>query len=143
MQIKLTEETTEVTVDNYLKNGGGTKQEWPWKLLYDNQGAGDKWASYSMNGWIVFKFKKPILIRGFGLKSANDCPDRDPKHIKFMVHDVFDERPKKDQNYIEVFKANDQKFTKRWQTKVYRLERTWMVHSVKLYILENHGDNMT
>mmetsp|Transcript_12870 Transcript_12870/g.19943 ORF Transcript_12870/g.19943 Transcript_12870/m.19943 type:complete len:97 (-) Transcript_12870:242-532(-) len=94
MQVMLNENSTEVSVDNYLKDGGATGQELPWKLLYNNQGPGDKWCSDRCTGWVVYKFQKPILIRAFGLKSANDWPDRDPKTFKLMVHDVFDEREK-------------------------------------------------
>ena len=38
-------------------------------------------------GWVVFKFKKPLLIRGYGLKSANDHPVRDPRDFKLLVRD--------------------------------------------------------
>lgn len=94
IQISLSEESTEVSAHHFDKNGGGTGQEWPWKCLYNNQGPGDKWITDAGGrGWLKYKFKKPLMIRGYGLKSANDCPNRDPKHFELWVHDVMDERP--------------------------------------------------
>lgn len=89
-----------------IKDGGNTKEEWPWKLLYDNQGPSDKWCAIgSTSGWIMYKFKKPILIRGYGLKSANDAPVRDPKSFSLLVLDLMDDRPKEDQDFVCVHKA--------------------------------------
>jgi len=65
---------------------------------------------------LKFKFKKPLLIRGYGLKSANDAPNRDPKNFELWVHDVMDERPKKEQDYVLAHRAKNQAFGKRWQT---------------------------
>ena len=94
MQIKLRQDAVEVTVHDSVKDGGHTREEWPWKLLYDNQGPGDKWCALnSKSGWVMYKFKKPLLIRAYGLKSGNDAPVRDPKKFSFTVMDVLDERP--------------------------------------------------
>jgi len=35
---------------------------------------------------LVYRFSTPIIIRGYGIRSANDCPDRDP-----LVWSVFAE----------------------------------------------------
>ena len=40
-----------------------------------------------------------MLIRGFGLKSANDEPNRDPKNFSFMVLDALDGRDRYDRDY--------------------------------------------
>jgi hypothetical protein len=136
----LTEEVVEVSASDYDKTGGGTGQEFPWKLLYNNQGPGDKWISHNGEGrgWILYQFKRPLLIRGYGLKSANDEPGRDPKSFSLYVYDVFDPRPKDQKDFIEAHKAVNQKFIKRWQTNIYHLQRTYVVHAVKLVVHEHH-----
>ena len=75
-----------------------------------------------------------MLIRGYGLKSANDHPVRDPRDFKLLVRDVMDERPKEEQSYIEVHSATNQSFAKRWQTNNYRLNKSWLVSAIKLDI---------
>ena len=54
----------------------------------------DKWITPRKIGWLIFTFDKPILIRGYGLVSANrldqvtdDESDRDPRSWKFYVRD--------------------------------------------------------
>ena len=44
-KIQLSEESVEVEVHDYLRDGGLTKHEWPWKILYDDEGPGDKWIT--------------------------------------------------------------------------------------------------
>ena len=44
------------------------------------------------------------MIRGYGLKSANDYPERDPKDFSFWVVDVMEQQEKihlKKQDKIE------------------------------------------
>ena len=141
MQIKLRQDAVQVSVHDSIADGGHTKQEWPWKLLYDNQGPSDKWvAPGHSSGWVVYKFKKPLLIRAYGLKSANDCPVRDPKKFTFTVHDVMDERPKEDQDFVAVHEAEQQFFNNRWQTNIYRLKKAVFASAVKLIIHEVQGE---
>ena len=93
IQLKLTREAVEVSVHDSSNNGGGTREEWPWKLLIDAEGASDKWfIRGGAPAWINYRFKQPILIRGYGVKSANDFDDRDPKSFEFLVQDALDKR---------------------------------------------------
>ena len=39
--------------------------------------------------FVIFEFKKPILLRGYGVKSANDWPTRDPMHIQLSIVDFM------------------------------------------------------
>ena len=59
-QIQLTEESVEVSASDFVRDGGPSKREWPWKTLYNNQGESDKWTVNDNSGWIIFKFKRPI-----------------------------------------------------------------------------------
>ena len=94
---------------DHLADGGYTKDEWPWKLLTDNQGLSDKWivGNFTGNGWVKYKFKSPIMIRAYGLKSANDYPVRDPKNFSFWVLDVMEERKIMGDPFKEVHKAQN------------------------------------
>ena len=88
----------------------------------------------------MYKFKKPLLIRGYGLKSANDHPVRDPKSFSFLVMDLMDDRPKEDRDFVCVHKAEQQFFNHRWQTNVYRLDKAVLVSAVKLMIHDIQGE---
>jgi hypothetical protein len=48
----------------------------------------DKWITMSNKGWVVFIFDKPIIIRGYGVISANDMPKRDPGIFEFSIIDA-------------------------------------------------------
>ena len=94
LEIGLSEEAVEVKVHAFDPTGGFTGQEWPWKLLHKGQGEGDKWCcGGGGHGWVEYIFRKPLLIRGYGLKSANDFPVRDPKDFSLWVMNALDERP--------------------------------------------------
>jgi hypothetical protein len=53
---------------------------------------------------LAYKFEKPILLRGYMIKTANDCPEYDPKDWEIncrsldgediIVHTVEDEAPR-------------------------------------------------
>ena len=55
----------------------------------------------------MFLFKRPLLIRGYGLKSANGNSACDPKTFSLHVIDVMDKRPKSERTLIEVHKAEN------------------------------------
>lgn len=76
-----------IEVSDYLKDGGDGGKEWPWLVMEDSRSPGDKWVCPSKKGWIVFTFEKPISIRGYGIVTGNDAPDRDPKSWTFMIMD--------------------------------------------------------
>ena len=96
----------EVAVSDFDRTGGVTKTEWPWKLLYNNEGPGDKWYVPNCNsGWVQFDLKKPLLIRGYALKSAGDEPNRDPKNFSLYALNVMDKSEEGD--YVEIHNAQD------------------------------------
>ena len=120
-QVALDEETVEVSASHYERDGGETKEEWPWKVLYNNEGPGDKWTANASSAYIRFRFKKPLLIRGYGLKSANQ--ERDPKTFSFWIEDSLDEA-----NPIKVHSAINEKFSGPWSTNIYRLPKAVFVN---------------
>lgn len=82
-------ESTMLEVSDYLKDGGVQRTEWPWKVMMDSEAPSDKWICKQETGWISYQFDKPILIRGYGLKSANDEPGRDPNIFKVYIKDAL------------------------------------------------------
>ena len=72
-----------IEVSNYIKDGGGGGDEWPWKVMVDSLLASDKWVTINKKGWIMYTFEKPIAIRGYGLISGGDFDERDPKKWQF------------------------------------------------------------
>ena len=80
MPIILDFDSTVVEVSEYLKTGGESKKEdgnifgadeWPWKVMISTESCFDKWITTRKNGWLIYTFDKPLLIRGYGLVSAN------------------------------------------------------------------------
>lgn len=57
-----------------------------YNLLHDSEGDHDKWIAMDVNkSWVEFTFASPVIIRGYGLKSANDCPNRSPRIWKLEL----------------------------------------------------------
>jgi len=71
-----------------MKDGGGGGDEWPWKVMENTNSESDKWITPSNIGWIVYSFAKPIVIRGYGIKTAGDFPERDPKDWDILIEDA-------------------------------------------------------
>ena len=47
---------------------------------------GEKWyQNSSNNSWVMVEFAEAITFNGLGLKSANDCPHRDPDEASFFI----------------------------------------------------------
>ena len=66
--------------------GGGTGEEFAENLKKDGDSPGNKWYDcYPGETWIEANFKKPVRIKFLQLKSANDCPRRDPYDITISV----------------------------------------------------------
>ena len=66
--------------------GGGTGQEFYTNLQKEGDSPGNKWYDPSSGStWIQAEFKEPQLVRMIKLKSANDCPERDPYEIMVEV----------------------------------------------------------
>ena len=62
--------------------GGGTGREYPSNLYEDQNADWCKWYDcQSEETWIELSFIEPTRIQFLQLKSANDCPERDPYEI--------------------------------------------------------------
>jgi hypothetical protein len=88
-QIILNTDSCFLTVSDYLKDGGGSGLEWPWKVMLNSNNEGDKFITPHSTGWICYDFEtKAVLIRGYGIKSGNDEPSRDPVDWKIYIKDA-------------------------------------------------------
>eukprot|EP00475_Leptophrys_vorax_P041764 TRINITY_DN7881_c0_g1_i1.p2 TRINITY_DN7881_c0_g1~~TRINITY_DN7881_c0_g1_i1.p2 ORF type:complete len:185 (+),score=31.69 TRINITY_DN7881_c0_g1_i1:42-557(+) len=69
--------------------GGGTGKEYLQNLLDDGDEPWNKWydAHNSSSSWAEFKLSRAFKIGEVWLKSANDCPERDPEVISFQKQD--------------------------------------------------------
>lgn len=95
------------------------EHEGPSTLLEDSEGPHSKCLQHEwMNCWVEFDFKgKEWDFNGIGIKSANDCPDRDPEKMVISV-------PKKEGGWraIETFDLDFK--SKRWHEIKYSIPAT-------------------
>lgn len=71
-------------------NYGGYGNERPHQLLNPLKQAGTKLytqvrASNELVGWVSLKWAEPMELKGFGLMSANDMKQRDPKDVRIYA----------------------------------------------------------
>ena len=72
----------QITASHSVKNGGGTGKELPANLLNPGEEGWNKWCEIDSKTARVFvKLNRRLKINGFGFKSANDCPERDPQEV--------------------------------------------------------------
>jgi len=107
--------------------GGGTGQEFTRNLLIPGDGPGNKWYDHVSHGtWIQLSLKSPRVVSMFGLKSANDCPERDPSCFSF--YGVADNGEK-----ILLYTAYDVEFEERYLWKMFSVNNT---QAFKTYFLD-------
>ena len=71
-----------VNVRSTAHNGGGTGKEFPKNLLVPGNDYGNKWYDpYEGQSWIELTLNNSKRVTMYGIKSANDCPERDPYDI--------------------------------------------------------------
>ena len=89
-ELPLNEQNTEVQCSHYFEHGGGTGKEYPDNLIKSGTECWNKWYQGDHHKpWAMLKSKQGSWkIRGFGLKSANDCPYRDPGSVRVFAHDT-------------------------------------------------------
>ena len=88
-ELDLNEQNATVECSHSAENSGGTRREYPINLIKSGTEPWNKWFQYSHHKpWAMLKSKQGIwTFRGFGIKSANDCPHRDPKSVVVSIVD--------------------------------------------------------
>lgn len=87
-----------------------------------------------------------VSIRGYSLKSANDCPGRDPYSWMLMVKKIQNAAPDattsgKDEGWCQLHEINGEIFDQRHQTKLYTLDyfEGNQFSAIRLEILTNYS----
>eukprot|EP00347_Sterkiella_histriomuscorum_P003928 403362398 len=104
-------------------------------LLDDSESGGSKLCvTGTGEGTIIFKLKQEIEIDGFGIKSANDCPHRDPSEVKlsYLGEDNDDE----DEGILLAHKT-DLNFKERFEAQFILLDKPTTVKKLKLFVKSN------
>jgi len=94
-----------------------------------------KWLIYGSTATVTADLGMPVEISSFSLTSANDDAGRDPKNFELLgSHDG--------EAWEVLFAFENERFTKRHETKTYELEKTGEYRYYKLAISANRGDPM-
>lgn len=84
-------EDTKILCQKTIKNGGGTKREFPENLLKPGEEDWNKWCAINckkQSSWTLIEFKESLIISALGFKSANDAPYRDPTSVEVYIYTV-------------------------------------------------------
>lgn len=122
--------TSEWSVSVYRScEGGGTGQEFYTNLQVPGDSPGNKWYDYcSGETWIQADFKEPKNIRMLTLKSANDCPERDPAKISVMV------KYEKSSEFEVIDVIDDIVFSTRYEVQEFHLCPDSKIKTIRLQI---------
>jgi hypothetical protein len=122
------------TVSAYRSvNGGGTGEEFTENLKKEGNTPGNKWYDCSSGEtWIQADFKEPHKVILVELRSANDCPERDPYEISFFV-----KYTQKDE--LELYEKFTLKWEERYQIKKFKLYLKDSLTCFKIIIHKNRS----
>ncbi len=113
-------------------DGGGTGEEFPDNLKIDGSSPGNKWYDYeSGETWIEAQFINPTRIKFFQMKSANDCPNRDPYQISIQIRNSEEEEFQVVGNYDNII------FEERYQVKDFNIDTGKEVNFMRIVITKN------
>ena len=77
---------------------------------------------------------QPIRLAKYALKSANDCPDRDPK-----LWDLIAVCPDGSERVVHAMGSHDRKWSRRWQWREWPCNHDFEASCFRLRIQDNHG----
>jgi len=118
---------------SYCCQGGGTGREFAKNLLIPGDAGWNKWyGATSGKQWIIVKIGKPKYIRCYGLKSANDCDNRDP-----CSWDVYGKTL--DGNWELIDQKTNVLFDSRYQFKYFPINPYFEMTEIKIDINENRS----
>jgi len=83
----------------------------------------------------MIEFSKPVTFIGLGLKSANDCPHRDPDEASVSIFNPYTQTWDK----IAEMKIN---FSSRWQTLQYTEVSANEIHSIIIDFKNNKANEI-
>lgn len=110
--------------------GGETGEEFTGNLLVPGDSPGNKWYDpYNHATWIELNLTSPREVAMFGLKSANDCPERDPSFFSFYGI------TETGQKYL-LYSASEVEFEERYQWKMFIFNNISEVRAFSTYFLD-------
>lgn len=113
--------------------GGGTGEEFVENLTKDGDRPGNKWYDGSAGEtWIQADFNTPTRIVFLQLKSANDCPERDPYHVTFYVK-------KNKEEFKKIMTFDNLIWEKRYQLQDFNVDSLEEVDTFKIVIHKNRS----
>jgi hypothetical protein len=116
-------------------NGGGTGEEFVENLKKDGDSPGNKWYDcWSGETWIQADFKTPRRILFIQLKSANDCPERDPWKISFYIKTC-----KEDLDFTKIASYDNLFWKQRYQLLDFNFDTREEVEVLKILIESNRS----
>lgn len=93
-----------------------------------------KWLDRNSTSWLQFEMEEPETVIKYALTSANDFSSRDPKNWKF-------EGSNDGEDWTTLDTRSDEKFAKRFETKIYEFENETEFLYYRLNITANNGDS--
>ena len=124
-----------------VKKKDPTKKEHVYKLLTPTFHPNDKWFCPRATVWMEWAFKTPYDLRAYGLRSANDWEDRNPKGWTLYYKETpEDEEWKVAHTMDETDQAGF--FSDYWQLKIFYFDCGLVsVSNLKLDITRNCGSD--
>ena len=119
----------------------GEKVEFLLEEREHNDNGTSKWLSTASSGLLTFTSSEPVRLSGFAMKSANDCPERDPCRWKFFaVNDAGEQILIQETGDSEDAKWGSDRWTwKEWQVNYG--ENEFFSHKFVLDILSINGSS--
>ncbi|GAA0601885.1 GH92 family glycosyl hydrolase [Kutzneria viridogrisea] len=122
----VTDKVVEIKASGENTAGGEVKEN----LVDGNPNT--KWLDFASTSWVQFKLSEPVAVVRYGLISANDAPERDPKDWTLKAS-------QDGQNWTALDTRSGEQFTGRQQTKTYQLGNTTAYQYYRLDITLNNG----
>ncbi|MDQ0381665.1 GH92 family glycosyl hydrolase [Amycolatopsis thermophila] len=91
-----------------------------------------KWLAFASSGWVQAEFAEPVAITRYGLTSANDAPERDPRDWTLQGSDDGT-------TWTTLDTQSGQTFGARFEARQFRLATPATHRFYRLDISANHG----
>ncbi|MGW9306612.1 ThuA domain-containing protein [Saccharomonospora azurea] len=95
-----------------------------------------KWLAFDSSAWLSVELAEPTAVSHYGVVSANDFPDRDPKDWTLQGSNDGE-------NWTDLDSQSDEDFPNRFQPKQYRFDNETSYSHYRLNITANRGADAT
>lgn len=91
------------------------------------------------SAWVQFEFKKPQLVRGYGIRCGPECAERDPSEFKLLGIDML-KNEETGQKWSQLHGVKNCQWKKRGQLQKFNFKQR-LLTKIKLKISKNCGDD--